>query len=291
MNKKKTFTVLGNCQTVAITDYLLSSRDFTKEYELIRIPPVHTLTKDMQKQYFDEIKNVDLILTQPITDKTRFPFLNNDVIKNIENKNIITFPSAYYSGYFPTYESVDFASGSMNNVHDYLVIQSFLEKKTVEETLYLKENLKNLPDDFLLNQHINSIASLHRRELNSDTDIFLSCFIIKNFQKQKLFHTFNHPADITLNYLSNEILNRLGKNKVSFLQKNNSESLGHIKLQINRRVKKILKLKFTEDKINVNNLPITNKDHIESDFKIYSSLKVDDLSMILRKKKAFLISS
>lgn len=291
MNNKKTFTVLGNCQTVAIADHLLSSKDFSKEYELIRTPPVHTLTKEMQKQHFNEIKNLDLVLTQPITDKTRFPLLNNDVIKNIEKKHIITFPSAYYSGYFPTYESVDFASGSMNNVHDFLVMASFLENKTIEETLILKENLNTLPDNFLLNQHINSIASLHRRELNSNSDVTLSSFIIKNFQKYKLFHTFNHPSNITINYLSNELLKILEKEKIPFSQDHRPESLGHIKIQINKRIKEILKLEFTEHTINVNNSPISNKDHIENDFKIYSSFKSDDLSMILKKKKAFLMPS
>jgi len=284
------FTVLGNCQTTAIADGLLKSEEFFKEYELLRIPPVHTISHDKQKDYFNRLRDIDLILTQPITDHNRFPFLNNDIVKSSTKKNIITFPSAYYSGYFPTYESVDFLKGSMHNVHDYLVMKAFLENKSSDETLYLKDNLGPLSDTFIFNQHINSIASLHRRELNSKSDIFLSSFIIENFRTNKLFHTFNHPTEITLNHLINEILSKIGIKKSTFTCHNKPESLGHIRIPINKRIKEILGLSFAEDSINVDDEDISTRKHIEEDFKLYSTVDRNDLSVLIDHKKAFLSS-
>ncbi|WP_278382576.1 WcbI family polysaccharide biosynthesis putative acetyltransferase [Pseudoalteromonas distincta] len=289
MSKKKKFTIIGNCQVDALINHLTACADFTSMYDYIRVPPIHTISIDKQQELLEQIKYLDLVIQQPVVDENRFPFLSNSVVLSaIKNDcKLIMIPSAYYTGYFPFYDSLDGVDGLIGGVHDYQVVDCFLNGFSLLETLEVIKNDRGIARQKLLNQHLLSIQSLHRREIEFNLDIKLSAFIIENFQRERLFHTFNHPSSITVSYIANQILILCGFDGT--VKPAKTDVLGHIVLPVEKNISNILGLEFNSEFFIINGKKVNFEEQVSSDFNLYQGLDKTFLKSLLLNKKRFLI--
>jgi hypothetical protein len=290
MRTKSKFTIIGNCQVDSISKYLLSSSDFSSEFEYFRVPPIHTINVDEQKAILNELKTCELIILQPVVDFHRFPYLSSEVIEKeaLSSCKIIRIPSAYYNGYFPFYDSLDGVVGTIGGVHDFQVINCFLKGLTSNETINILENGREIPFNKIQNQHLMSIQNLHRRELDYNLDVKISSFIIDNFQEKRLFHTFNHPTPEVFKYISNQILKLCGLSpEESSITK---DYLGHIALPIDEMVASTLGLSFKQQAIIKDKVIINIEDQVIKDYSLYKELDISFLRKMLLTKKRFLLN-
>jgi hypothetical protein len=118
---------------------------------------------------------MDLVISQPILNKERFGgLISSDLKKN--TKRFLSIPSAYYNGYFPNFGTLNGVVGKINLVHDHIVVKSYLGGSTVDETLSLIDMHDNVDNSVIISQHIQSLSSLHKREIEFSLDVKISDF-------------------------------------------------------------------------------------------------------------------
>lgn len=223
----KTYTIYGNCQGEALSEILESSPNFKQHYELIKIKPVQLIEpKELDTIFNEVISKVDLLIYQPVSNtfKNDIRYSAINFLKHTKSKcRTISFPSCYFRGYHPElcflknsegqstqvplYKSGKFLRICM--VHDLNIIKAFVENKSVSEISHQITSEYFYSPQFIAENLQETLTELKNRENNLQTDIILSNFIEKQFQKKKLFHTFNHPSKHVFLYLATCILNFL----------------------------------------------------------------------------------
>lgn len=285
----KTFTVLGNCQSISIVHYLLSVEEFSDTYEYIAIPPVHTIKKD-NTDLLEIFRNIDLLIYQPVIDENRFGPFVSDSIKKILKKDSesICIPSMYYGGYFPTIESIEGLEGTLRGVHDFLLLAMFLSG--LEKSVIIKKISEEFPlnQDQIYKLHLDSIHALKQRERKFKVDIDISGYIEENFNKRRLFHTFNHPTSEMFIYICQKIIARLC---ISGEVKETKDFLDSIVAPIYPSVKKALNLEFTDVHMFREGNAIDLVTLIEHDLVVYKKANREFLETKLFQKKRFLMES
>ena len=207
--------IYGNCQTRYLKKLLVKQPEFTDIYDNISEKKVHLISAAEIPDLEQEIAEVDLFIHQPVSDNYRgFSELGTNYLKSKLKPEcrVISFPVAYFTGYMP--EIIYIKDSDINQedtcispYHDFNILEAFYQGKTATETAKLITD-----PDFYSSQYIKSnldhtLAELARRE--KYTDLALSWFIKKYYQKTKLFNTFNHPNQVIFNYLTHNILKLL----------------------------------------------------------------------------------
>jgi hypothetical protein len=211
---KKKILFIGNCQIsiyLFLSNYLFFNEFFTFEKYLI----FQISENDLLKIY-QNIDTFDFIITQMISDNFRNENNNSNnlfstkYLKSQINPNktkLIMFPSCYFNFSFPF-------TISKENVYIDLLIEEIYNKNnlTSESDFYKIINDQNyFSKNEMIERFNQSIKSLEEREMKAFIDykpdhfIFLSEFIVAN-SRQCLFYTFNHPTNVILKFLSQEIL-------------------------------------------------------------------------------------
>jgi hypothetical protein len=194
------FTVIANCQAGPI-GLIISALSQKLKYQ--RIKPIHQLETSDLVDFDKIIDNSDIIIHQSISSifsdfaiekiKLRFP-----------DKLYISFPSLFFLGYWPGMMYLRKPSGGtmqgvLGDYHFRTVVSSFLEGKSVSQTLKIFSE-QSLDNDFFDREFLK----LDTRE--ESLDVKSSKFLIENFQQIKLFHVMNHPSNYLLIYIAMQIL-------------------------------------------------------------------------------------
>lgn len=153
--------------------------------------------------------------------------------------------------------------------HDVNLLYLFDRGKTVSKTVNLIQQVDFYLMNYLIKNLEATLSELHRREQN--LDIYLADFITQNYQKEKLFHTINHPSLTILNYLGKEILNFLNL-PTEDLKKEINEVLDFTDFPIYPAVACALKLDFaTEPKYRIRGEILNLKQAVELFFDFYQA--------------------
>lgn len=233
---------IGTCQLKAISDILSKCSDFTSEYEICKVILVHSTSKEDINNFFtNELKDVDLVICQPVSPKYRKGLVSTKRLLEYKPKSCQTIlvPYLYFDGYFP---SIIYLKDSQNKkvykngliYHDKNVIKHLLNKIDVKkskgvdtylnlthkEEVHVKRITNILNDKYYYGKNqtqriINeTVKILEYRELSPydykrPVDIIMSDYIKNNYNKTRLFFTMNHPTNDTLIELSKRILSHL----------------------------------------------------------------------------------
>ena len=205
---KKKVVILGNCQSPVLRIILEAHPEFSRQYEVIQLPPVHLLTDTHRSEVLKAVKSADVFLHQPISDA--FGFYATDNLKKYLKKNAITcsFPVVFFSGYNP--ETIYLKDHSGKKVtqgfdyHDLNILKAFDEKLGVEETVEAISAPEFYPVPFIEKGIETSFRNLAVRE--QTTDIQVSDFIRENMKGRMLFFSMNHPVNDILYYVAERIL-------------------------------------------------------------------------------------
>lgn len=210
---KKICIIYANCQNSLIAEYLGRSQSFNREYTIRRFPVHLLMTKG--KTIPDKIlRQAKLFIYQPV--KATHGDLSSQALldKLPTDCQQISFPSLYFTGYFPQYCKNPVAQ-SINPNYPYGVIPhgdtniiSMLDrgKEKAEIIARLSDPDFYTPESLLSNLN-ETLSVLEQRE--TELDVKVSKFIRANYQHRQLFYTQNHPTDILGMHVVNQILQLL----------------------------------------------------------------------------------
>jgi ribosomal protein S18 len=217
----KKFTVYGNCQARVIASVLSSSKVFKSEFEYFDIKAVHLMTPNELEFFIEQIlPQLDLFIFQPVSNKCNNDerYSTNYLLSKLKSDAIsISFPSCYFRGYNPEMKRTKLIKHGVDqdefNYHDQNLIKNFLSENIVSPEDFLSSDCF-YSEDFSYQAVEESITELELRESNMfgserQIDIKVSQFIRDNYQKQRLFYTFNHPSTALLIYIGKAILRLL----------------------------------------------------------------------------------
>ena len=201
----------GNCQVEPLKEILSNSINFSDKYQIIPLPPVHLLDKSHVGDLEQKIALADLFVYQLVSDNYQGieQFGTNYLCDRLSAEaQKIAIPGAYFTGYHPATINLKDAEGNKINepcdYHDVNLLYLFERDKTVAETVDILQQDNFYQSEYILNNLEITLNELRRRE--QTLDINISNFIKQNYQKQKLFHTINHPNIAVLNHIAKTIL-------------------------------------------------------------------------------------
>lgn len=265
--------ILGNCQTTHIKK-ILSESIFSEVYEICTTVPIQIMTQKHLDLLEPDIKNCDLLITQLIAEK--YNGINGIGTKNItkqlkNNAQKIIIPSLYANIYNPEIFYLKNEYGKKVSegfdYHHKLIFYGFLKGYSVETT----KNLFFLPIANIENIICAAFEEIFKRDSYSDVKVFN--FIKTNYNKSKLFYTFNHPNNKMLFFIVNSILRILKIDEINI--NNKKEALDGIYFPILKNVYHKLNLEFDEnfDEFNFKEKKYSINDMICLYFDFYTSHK------------------
>ncbi|MEO0926654.1 MAG: WcbI family polysaccharide biosynthesis putative acetyltransferase [Cyanobacteria bacterium J06643_13] len=212
--KKELCVIYANCQNQTIAHFLQKSPAFNQKY-LIRKYSVAAMIENGSRLAPEVIEQAKLFIYQPVKD-THGERASNYLLQELPaDCHTVSFPSLYFTGYFPQYcKNPALKTIRPNHPHgviphgDANIISLVNQGKSDREISDLLHNRNFYTQEYLLAKVEESLAELARRE--SELDVRVSDFIRDNYQSHQLFYSQNHPTDILGMFVVNQILELLG---------------------------------------------------------------------------------
>lgn len=226
----KQFTVIGNCQSDAVVQFLLCNCNFNNKFKYITVKNIHSMNNhDLDDLYCNILPKLDLIIIQPISEnyKNNIRYSTKSILNNINPLCIsILIPSLYFNLYHPflTYiydsNSEGWKLGTPYDYHDKNIIKLYIDNKNnnsnIESIIDKYKELLNNPNIYndmffnkSLTKNINNLKEREHRYINycieSTHIINSSDFIFNNYKNNLLFYSINHPTKYLFRYISNSI--------------------------------------------------------------------------------------
>ncbi|QKX18091.1 WcbI family polysaccharide biosynthesis putative acetyltransferase [Microbulbifer sp. YPW1] len=246
--------ILANCQGPALAKILEKVVDGqgNRLFDVLNLKPVYELTHEQQPLLEDLCRQCDILLYQPhIRHKFTPEWRSSDYWVSITSaKHIVSFPSLYFAGYNPelTYlrnNKNQHLNAGFVDYHDKRVVKLFLEARSDDDIKHSFHRLQPVREDVesVLEE---TLAELRKREQEQQLDISVSDFVEQNFTRDRLFYTYNHPANAVLYEVTRQLLNKLGLGEVP-VPKIEKELLRYDYFPIAPAVSKYLGLQFADD--------------------------------------------
>lgn len=287
---KKIYTFYSNCQGEAIAKTLEENTLFSSCYEWLKIKPIQNIKASEINSVSEKIATADVIIHQTISDRGRHSELSSqNMLKHARpDAQIISIPSLYFDGYFPHLSSMNQHTSVLSLVHDYFIAYAYCKGISPVDCLGMIRSEVLYSRD-LSEQLLNiSLNNLRRRESKENLDITISDYIEKNFKKRKLFNQFNHPTREVFEFISNQILKKIGMEESEY--HSDQGYLDGLIVPIYQSTYKNLGLQFIEDFNAYETWSGHSLNQRDIVFEFYDFYKTIDMSEILDtvcKKKPF----
>ncbi|GJE02548.1 WcbI family polysaccharide biosynthesis putative acetyltransferase [Methylobacterium isbiliense] len=186
---------LGNCQAQTLEALALH---LGADYEIVSFGPVWLYTSDDEDRVLSRALSCDILFHQRIAEDYGVHFLRTSSMKLLLKDKCLSWPNAYFDGYFPTfgyiYTNRGKITGPLSDYHLPIIREGWERGRAVEEVAaaITSPNSPLFADDPVS----NSLSELRSRE--SGLDICMSDFIEENYKSYKTFFTPNHPCDVVL---------------------------------------------------------------------------------------------
>lgn len=213
----KTIIVLyGNCQ-LGIMSRLLNQH-YSDIFNVIQITNFDIIRNKISIPTI--FTKAEILIYQPLKGYGNYD--SEWIIKNMVPKKckLISMSYLYFSGYFPDYHKSDLNSKTISAKYPYGLFP-YCQKKIsqqIEKNINIGEIIENSKlDSWISNQEIidnceSTLKYLENQEIS--LDISTVDFIRNNFKKYKLFHTVNHPSNILLQFVIDQICKKLDLPKI-----------------------------------------------------------------------------
>ena len=206
----KKFTVYGNCQSTILAACLQQVEDFKNTYEYQRIPFCHRMTSKEYNKLSLNIKDIDLLITQPVSSQFRGGGFESNYLSNLA-KFSIGFPSLQFYGYFPSLSRFKLPRLPLNKSEEVTTVllpyaplkRDSLYHYNEIRLMYLQKCSTAVMCQKLdegLSDHNTFDKSLlhtlnHLKQKESEFNLVpISDYIQNNWQIKHLFYTPRHPS-------------------------------------------------------------------------------------------------
>lgn len=196
---------LGNCQAQIMEQMVLANApDVTVEL----LPPIWLIPKTAEAEILRKLDGCDFVFCQRVADDYEIEFLRTRVLKKRYGERAISWPNAYFDGYFPGIRYLYGSNGEkvlgpMDEYHFDFVITSYRER------LEPKRCAAFIETDQIFERHPRPVheAILRLSQREAELDITISDFLIAHLGGFRLFYSMNHPTDRVLSELLMRLLN------------------------------------------------------------------------------------
>jgi len=229
--------IIGICQLEAVSKILLQLPAFRALYPETKVYLVFALeAEQMERILREEVPQADLIISQPVSRSYKGnPIFSTGVLRASlrEGARHLVVSNCYFTGYDPApfqTTGLDGETIHKNRMSYYpaLALPALLEQSDVfsahasngKNTLTLEQSYIKAARDWCnpeayTSEEVekNAAASLHALrerekrvfEENFPVDVTISDFIEKEWRRQHLFHTYNHPTNALLFELTRRV--------------------------------------------------------------------------------------
>lgn len=239
---KKNFTIIGNCQSDTLSQFLLSNIHFLNIYNYIKIQNIHEINEQqLDILYNSTLPLLDLIIIQPISEnyKNNYKYSTKSILDSV-NKNCIKviFPSLYFDFYHPFLIYLNDINnnkiGYPFDYHDWNITQIYVKgREFLDNNIINADDMKKyiiyeynnklydiniLDEKFMHDKLCKNLHNLIEREnsyinyVNDSNNLYIiksSDYILNNYKKHLLFYSMNHPSKYLFHYISNTLLTYL----------------------------------------------------------------------------------
>lgn len=253
---KKLVLLHGNCHLDVIESYLKSSREFTKRYSIYPNPRIYANTSKTIP--LEVLQNVDLWIHQDIQDNNGYGYEMSDnylrkymketaveiVIPHLFGLGKILFPQSGVNENNPCLSNERDKNGMFPHA-DFLIEQCVQEGLSTAEIVEYCLNENALTEEEVIDNYKYHMDKIRSREEN--WDIKISEFISKYLCHKKLFYDMGHPTNVILEYITSEVLKKLGIKEEIYTDM----KLDTHEVPVYPAVKKYLKLEWQEREIRI----------------------------------------
>ncbi len=205
--------IIGNCQAGALEIMLRTSEAFTNRFEFVSFPPVHEIPKASIPELHQAVADAAVVIPQRVEESYRNGIgLGTETLTAIAGTaDVVRWPSVYWAGYFPDLFYLRDAAGEPVvdgpfDYHDRVILRAYAAGVDTEGVCRLLEDPER-PSDAQA-WATNATAELGRR--GQDCEVQVASFIASRFRDELLFFTMNHPANVLLGFIAQQITELLG---------------------------------------------------------------------------------
>jgi hypothetical protein len=192
---------------------LASNEEFAKRFEFVSFPAVHEIPESMVPELHRAVVDAAVVIPQRVDDGYRDGIgLGTETLARLAGKaTVVRWPSVYWAGYFPDLFYLRDVAGQPVvdgpfDYHDRSILQAFDAGLDVLATCRLLED-PSCPSD-AQTWAANATAELSDR--GRDCDVQVTSFIASTFRENLLFFTMNHPTNLMLGFIAQQIAELIG---------------------------------------------------------------------------------
>jgi hypothetical protein len=217
--EKKLAVLYGNCHIWPIKCGLTSSSRFNEEYAIYPLPPIHEINERHNIDSYNTVfHECDLFIHQSVRKDNRYgeDYSSINLMGKLKKESkILAVPNLYGlpTCFYPTYDFKNGGNGNIiRDVSYFPYRDSYIEKDYAEginENAIVNtiENGNVLKTGEIARKFDEFIKKVKLRE--REWDIFMSDWILVMYKEHELFYDANHPTEIVMKKIINEIFNLL----------------------------------------------------------------------------------
>ena len=239
----KKIVIYGNCQLGAI--YRVLKEKYVGKYDITMITNFKLIWE--KREIPDDFRVADILIYQPLYSHGMYN--TEDIINNMCKNDCqkISISYLYFNGYFPDYfkNNIDNAKTISQELPYGLFpygMKTITDQKDLPVSNIIERSKNNdfIDKSLIQNQLQSSFHKLYEKE--RDVDIKCADYIEKNYKRIKLFHTVDHPTNILLQKIIDDITVYLNVERVELLEYD--ELLKDVSIPIYSCVYNTLQLEF-----------------------------------------------
>jgi len=205
--------IVGNCQATALELMLATNDAFARRFEFASFPAVHEIPEAMVSELHAAVAGAALVLPQRVEEAYRDSIgLGTETIATIAGAaNVLRWPSVYWAGYVPDLFYLRDEAGrpvvdGPFDYHDRVILTAYAAGMSVDQT----RDLLGDPDRPSDAPEWASQATAELALRGRGCDIDVAPFIAERYRDELLFFTMNHPANVLLAHMAQQVLDLLG---------------------------------------------------------------------------------
>ena len=173
---------------------------------------MHLLCDAQEAEYVPIFESADLILAQLVTNNYPCNFVRNVDLREKYGDRVRIWPNLYYSGYNPELfylrgKDRKPLGGPVGDYHNKTFYEAWRAGLSVDEAVSRHLNYDFNEKTYV---HIPEISLDELRKRESGTDVRIVDWIKEHMWRQRLFFTFNHPAQALIRELACRLVSAAG---------------------------------------------------------------------------------
>lgn len=201
--------IIGNCQARPVASFMQA---MAPSLEMLPVTVIHLSGPGKAKSELDILDAADIVFSQLVNDDYPAAHLATSRLRERYQDKLVTWPNLFFTGNCADLTYITHANGRLNGpldvYHNRFLFDAWREGVPVHHVRMRLGEMYTENADQIRASVQTSLRTL--RERDDKCDVQMTDIIERNWQKKRLFFTFNHPSNNLLLPLVERMLNRSG---------------------------------------------------------------------------------